>query len=563
MADIDSRGASRSDERAPLPGLTGLRFIAAAFVLLAHLINVSLPPQITHLPEMDRLINLVAVGMSLFFVLSGFVIHYNYATLVRHGGWRGLVNFFAARFARLYPLYFAVLIVSLLSVGTFELALRGDPVAIGNLTEVFPYYLSLTFSWIYKPYLGSSLIYQYPEAPSLPVAWSISTEWFFYLVYPLLCVPLVLIKRPGRAIAVMIGFSIAVLVMMHTVFLQLSAIDTAAVEAFGTVASSRANLQDSFLRWLIYFCPLAALPEFVLGCLTAALFLSLRDRPPRGIERHGVWLQLAILGALAAQEWVTFAPDQPFPFLLFLHTNFGFAPLLALLIFTVVRYDTVVSRTLSRPRILLAGEASYSLYLLHPAILDHLGGPIMEHRGAWSFALFMITGGLVFIAAIGLAIISYMVFEAPARRWLRRLLSVAPVAGRARRRLMPLGWVAVGLVFIFIPLGTGLMADSASSRTGAIRVTFATYGQNCGAHTNNALEQVRQMCAGRDRCSYTVDVKLLGDPANGCSKDFSIEWICGTSGRPYSKYLAAEAGLGSIVELMCPIAKTAETSPAR
>jgi peptidoglycan/LPS O-acetylase OafA/YrhL len=41
-------------------------------------------------------------GMSLFFVLSGFVIHYNYATLVTAGGFRGTAACLWGRFARLY-----------------------------------------------------------------------------------------------------------------------------------------------------------------------------------------------------------------------------------------------------------------------------------------------------------------------------------------------------------------------------------------------------------------------------------------------------------------------------
>ena len=43
--------------------------------------------------------------MTLFFVLSGFVIHYNYAGLVTGGRLRGIGAFLWARFARLYPLF--------------------------------------------------------------------------------------------------------------------------------------------------------------------------------------------------------------------------------------------------------------------------------------------------------------------------------------------------------------------------------------------------------------------------------------------------------------------------
>jgi peptidoglycan/LPS O-acetylase OafA/YrhL len=43
--------------------------------------------------------------MTLFFVLSGFIIHYDYSEQITKYHWRGIVSFLIARFARLYPLY--------------------------------------------------------------------------------------------------------------------------------------------------------------------------------------------------------------------------------------------------------------------------------------------------------------------------------------------------------------------------------------------------------------------------------------------------------------------------
>ena len=48
--------------------------------------------------------------MTLSFVLSGFIIHYNYATLVTGGGFRGFAADLWARFARLYPLFLLMLL---------------------------------------------------------------------------------------------------------------------------------------------------------------------------------------------------------------------------------------------------------------------------------------------------------------------------------------------------------------------------------------------------------------------------------------------------------------------
>src|SRR5580704_5650138 len=88
-----------------LEPLTGLRGVAACAVLIAHAIDISFYYKgvaIFH-PFAARL---AYFGMALFFVLSGFVIQYNYAGAFASGPFfTATYRFFVARFARLYPLY--------------------------------------------------------------------------------------------------------------------------------------------------------------------------------------------------------------------------------------------------------------------------------------------------------------------------------------------------------------------------------------------------------------------------------------------------------------------------
>ncbi len=61
-----------------IPQLTGLRFVAAFSILFLHAVAWCIPFTETNIP--NAIGNWVGVfGMPLFFVLSGFVIHYNYA----------------------------------------------------------------------------------------------------------------------------------------------------------------------------------------------------------------------------------------------------------------------------------------------------------------------------------------------------------------------------------------------------------------------------------------------------------------------------------------------------
>ena len=116
---------------------------------------------------------LTGLGMTLFFVLSGFVIHYNYCRTIPKAG--GVRAFAVARFARLYPLYIALFIVDFSYTGLFERGACGRAGEAGH-SLALANYLTLTQSWYYAVICKSPLIYQY--GPVAVVTWSISVEAF-------------------------------------------------------------------------------------------------------------------------------------------------------------------------------------------------------------------------------------------------------------------------------------------------------------------------------------------------------------------------------------------------
>ena len=140
-------GAGR---RQDVPALTGLRFLAAFSVLLAHGLSATVannaPPQ----GAVYWLIQASGFGMTLFFVLSGFVIHYNYATLVTDGGLRGIAAFLWARFARLYPLFLLMMLVYVLVSQRHVAFWTGHPEQLNSILKALPYFLLSIQSWIYK-----------------------------------------------------------------------------------------------------------------------------------------------------------------------------------------------------------------------------------------------------------------------------------------------------------------------------------------------------------------------------------------------------------------------------
>jgi peptidoglycan/LPS O-acetylase OafA/YrhL len=408
--------------RAGIPALTGLRFVAAGAVVVAHALPKIVPWAENQPPPTIYVLlsSLSAEGMTLFFVLSGFVIHYNYSDQIQYQSTRGLFNFFVARFARLYPLYLFGL--------AFELLLKYSYSQVpGSLAEVLPYYLTLTFSWFYIPFGDNALIYQLGLIPS--VAWSISTEWFFYFTYPFIAYVLVLLPRTRDklyATAVVCVFAACLVIGVG----EFSApINSFAVERFGEVADVGSHWQDSFLRWLLYFSPYSRVFEFILGCLAAAIYMDWSDRKPTPREEQWGLCVLAIALMVTGILHVFFFAPSALParaivqslasHLHWLNLSFGFAPPIAVIIFCCARYRSALARLLSTKRVVLCGEASYSIYLLHLLVIFAFrweAAPVTSFRVVIGDALRF---GLTFLTVIGLALVIWSLVEVPARRWLR------------------------------------------------------------------------------------------------------------------------------------------------
>lgn len=106
-----------------------------------------------------------------------------------------------------------------------------------------------------------------------------------------------------------------------------------------------------------------------------------------------------------------------------------------------------------------------------------------------------------------------------------------------------------------ILMTAGLVALAACGSKNPIQVVSATYGASCGAPEGNATQDLKAKCAGQDVCDYVVDVKVLGDPKQGCQKDYQAKWTCGSGTEVHTMAIPAEAGFGRQIELSCEAPK--------
>ncbi|MBZ5653499.1 MAG: acyltransferase [Acidobacteriia bacterium] len=217
--------------RDELKALTGIRAFAAWWVVLFHLRSGI----VTLIPAARTYLWLVAdgdKGVDLFFILSGFVLAYNYAARFATVRPSAYLKFLCFRLARIYPAHMAALIIWILfAVANLSVKHKavdpryfGLPTLIANVLLVHGWGIPLRTSWNYP-------------------AWSISMEWLAYLHFP--CV-------------------IAVISRVRSTRLVLASICLLACGApllFDTAYSHYARL----------------LSEFWIGCLLYILYARRRD----------------------------------------------------------------------------------------------------------------------------------------------------------------------------------------------------------------------------------------------------------------------------------------------
>ncbi|WP_265094021.1 acyltransferase family protein [Cronobacter malonaticus] len=148
-----------------LHGLTIFRFVAAFYVFIFHC-NIRYGIDFRNLVGIeanDYIIKFLkngAVGMSFFFVLSGFVLAYASSNGIRK-------DYFLSRIARIYPAYIALGIITLPFIFMYDMK---------HIMAYLALFITSTQSW----FAGSFTAWNFSGS------WSISTEMFFYVTFPFL-----------------------------------------------------------------------------------------------------------------------------------------------------------------------------------------------------------------------------------------------------------------------------------------------------------------------------------------------------------------------------------------
>jgi peptidoglycan/LPS O-acetylase OafA/YrhL len=344
--------------------LTGIRAILAWWVVLLHILCNE---EMSRYFRLSTLFSHGDLAVHGFFVLSGFILCHVYAGKLLTGSAARYGSFLVARIARIYPVHFVVLIAFIPAVFANRwLHLPNSSTGFSVVDLGLSLILVQAWGFILHPAWNG-------------VAWSISAEWFAYLLFPAFL--LLIVKKPSviRSVAA----TIASIVGLYWV---------------SVTQASTPGPAGLYRTALVMVCA-----NFALGCVAFVATKAVRKARP--------WVGAAAGGAAIICATLKF--------------NAFFSLLFAVVVAALSSDQDWLSGALSNKIMVYLGETSYSVYMIHLFLWEAVAATARKAGVLHgSGAPFVVVVALIVIALA--SFVSYHVIEVPARAYIRELGSSSP-----------------------------------------------------------------------------------------------------------------------------------------
>ena len=346
-----------------IDALTSLRFFAACAVLFSHLRFLA----DSNAPWLRTLYNKVFwegyIGVTFFFILSGFILSFSYQHRLYKD--HGLRDFYIARVARIYPLHLLTLLLAIPWL-----------VLIGRETPALTYGLNALLLQGFAP---DRAIHFSINLPS----WSLSSEIFFYALFPLL------ITFKNRALL----FTWVICLVWQGAMLS-------------------PLISDDGKHFWMYVFPVSRLLDFCTGIL---LFRFYSKTAPTIQPTQATLLQFGSVILLAFFFGLKGFIPQP------LRYDLYYLLPMTLLILAFSFSSGMASRWLANRFLVLLGEASFSVYLVHYLVVQYLEYVDKQYPLFNGVSGDFVRIALVFTISLLISLLLYFNYEIRMRNWVKKL----------------------------------------------------------------------------------------------------------------------------------------------
>ncbi len=401
--------------------LDGIRAIACLSVVMFHINLITTRDFPLWVPQSaPSLISALAfsgdTGVTLFFVLSGFLLFLPYARvlLFDEGTWPSIWQFYIRRILRILPVYYLSLILMVL-------LFHPEYLRMDHLKQ-WLFFLTMFMD-------SSATTYKQINGPF----WTLAVEWQFYLFLPWIALVIGwLIKLCGpkkRFLTLTFGLGIMALWGIGTRFL-------------GTYLTNYPHamniLPHSFTHYIlpiIYGPPISGLhgkflEDFAVGMFISSLYI-LAQRLPQEHRFHSImemispWLFLFALSLFITMAMWKLNTGQPHTWSIFDSLNgaynvigeFCFALSYGLFVTSIIFGYKWLRRPFEWKPLRWVGILSYSIYMWHLLLLQNLTSRVISHLPTMPNPLFY---GLywsgIFLIMVPLAFLLFACIEKPGIR---------------------------------------------------------------------------------------------------------------------------------------------------
>jgi peptidoglycan/LPS O-acetylase OafA/YrhL len=362
--------------------LTSFRFFAALAIVIHHC-NGILINDLGPLSQAP-----LSSGVGFFFVLSGFILSHAYI-----GSSKPInpVSFFVYRVSRVWPAHVFTLVMVLLLLPKFIWVDTAVNFFAGFLANLF-----MIQSIIPIPGYYFSLNW---------VSWSISTEFFFYLIFPVAA--LIVGKGAKTSFAWFFAASLIGLIVCY------------ACDKFGVVYYP-SDASEISSHGLSYINPISRVQEFFIG-IAAYKLSSLRPDVSAGGKVAHTTLEVLAVVLMCLLLPVVFYTTRNYGYQYGQATgeylsHYAAALLFASFIVIFTRTAGVLTLILSQRPMVLLGEISFSLYLTHQVLLRYY----QLHQDQFLFIPHELKFAVLLVVSLALSFLIFKLVELPAQRAIRK-----------------------------------------------------------------------------------------------------------------------------------------------
>ena len=347
--------------------LTSLRFFFALMVFVSHLLFLEYSESKASNWIFSSAFREGYIGVSFFFILSGFILAYNYQESILKNQ-KSKKTFYIARIARIFPLHVLTFLLALPL--SYKIFFENKTLWFGRaLTNI-----SLTQSFI--PFREIYFSFNLPS-------WSISDEMFFYLAFPFL----ILLIPNFKHFKTFIILSIVALVPLLTFIIP-----------------------DNYYHQIFYIHPFIRIVDFIVGIIVFNIYRSCSTKVFKiSYDFLEISALILLLIFFLCHQWI---PQVA------LYSFYYWLPM-SYLIFAFSYQKGKISKLLSKEIFIHLGEISFGFYMFHWLIIQYFLSVNSKLLNIESDAIVTI---IIFFISLIISHLSFIYFEKPMNKYVKKIL---------------------------------------------------------------------------------------------------------------------------------------------